>query len=325
MINNWFIWSDDWSRPTMLQNFFLLLLRLQNTTMGRKMMYRCGLIRRYEYDEYKRIQVAIAKKRTTSHRAYVKFCTFCTINTLDPKLPASILKYMACNLQAGMDPGSLLTMLRYIESEDHNVEMPDQITNRAIRGYLRLQKTKKGSRHAKDADVHVLIASLEACPSCEYRTQLALILLVGLRNADLEGTGARRIRENDTPPKILFDVIVSKQRKRPEEKVLLRIQGPLCKAGLFSQGLLRDMKRWRPQLFRPVALVLPWMKTQPSLRMFSTYTFRRNYVHRVLEEFTEVDGTVDWEKVTQYTLHFSEKVVKSVYAKTAEELYSEDD
>lgn len=59
--------------------------------------------------------------------------------------------------------------------------------------------------------------------------------------------------------------------------------------------------------------------------MFSTYTFRRNYVHRVLEEFTEVDGTVDWEKVTQYTLHFSEKVVKSVYAKTAEELYSEDD
>jgi len=64
------------------------------------------------------------------------------------------------------------------------------------------------------------------------------------------------------------------------------------------------------------------MRSQSSLKKFTTYSFRRNYVHRIIDHFT-TDGTVDWDRVTQLTLHFSDKLVRSIYSKMAAEYEEE--
>ena len=51
----------------------------------------------------------------------------------------------------------------------------------------------------------------------------------------------------------------------------------------------------------------------------TTYTFRRNFVQRVIEGCRGKNGLVNWKSVTEYTLHFKEENVKAHYSLTAED------
>ena len=45
----------------------------------------------------------------------------------------------------------------------------------------------------------------------------------------------------------------------------------------------------------------------------TTYTCRRNYVHRVVYSCTDEHGATGWGAVKQKTLHFKEQTIKSYY------------
>ena len=52
-------------------------------------------------------------------------------------------------------------------------------------------------------------------------------------------------------------------------------------------------------------------------KKMTSYTLRRNYCHRAIDYCTRDDGSVDWDKAIQYTLHKSEKTLRASYEKRA--------
>ena len=167
---------------------------------------------------------------------------------------------------------------------------------------------------------------------------LCLMVVTGARNADIAGFGELRCVKGRTPAQaaqpdhnkggpwtVLADVVISKTRKSPDDKVLLTLKGKTCVFGLFPAVLQLPMIKWDRASHKEVGKVLSWMRTQPLLAKYTTYTFRRCFIHTIIDAFKNEDGSIDWKKVTEFTLHFSEKTVKSVYARSAgETVLSED-
>ncbi len=55
----------------------------------------------------------------------------------------------------------------------------------------------------------------------------------------------------------------------------------------------------------------------------TTYSFRRNYIHRVLDRCV-VDGEVDFEKVKMYTIHDNVNTLKACYQRHVSDTPKED-
>lgn len=295
------------------------LLR-RKSQMGKKAFYKVGIITRAENDLFNTMVKQILTKRAAQISAYEKYIEFCTLNSLVHTHAATILQYCACQKFNGMDPGSILTMEKYIFSEERRRRAHLGITRGLVVGLFKLAKTKVGTKHAVDADFDLLIAALSAAPACHERTQLCLMLLIGSRNKDISGYGALRFSKNATIWTVLCDVVISKTRNSPDDKCLLTLRGITCTFGKFPANLQLAMMNWKGEYFVKTATVLTFMKKANTLAKYTTYTFRRNYIHRIITVFSNRDGSADWKSILQFTLHFSEKTVKSVYAKTAAEI-----
>jgi len=303
--------------------------------MGRRKLYKAGLLtiqQMRQFDKYVKIML---EKRKSAINAMSEYNRFCQLNNL-PNLHqgslywSSVLKYASALRICGMDPGSISTAIRMLEGENRRLRMPEGISGTMVKAIFEKEKAVKGTRRAPDATLNVLLNALSQAEPHECRTQLAHMLLFGVRNADLAGTGAMRY----TPTAARCDVLISKQRASVEERGTLNLCGPLNIFGTFPADLQLSMRQWQRsgarqslrglpnRSHKKVGTVLRWMRSQSSLKKFTTYSFRRNYVHRIIDHFT-TDGTVDWDRVTQLTLHFSDKLVRSIYSKMAAEYEEE--
>jgi hypothetical protein len=282
-----------------------------------------------ELEVYQRNVSVILKKRTTANRIYLEFLKFLTLNNLGGPGAGQysgdeLLRYSSCLQFAGYDNSTILTRLRHIEGETRRAALRGGISCKMVYSFFAEAKARSGSKHALDAEQSTLVAALSGAPSCASRTQLGLILLTGVRNMDIDGFGDLRFVRGSTHQwEVFADVTIAKQRKSPEDKTLLQLKGATCMFHLFDTSLQRDLVAWDKAItpFVQVGTMLRWMKSLPALKSFTTYSFRRCFIHAIIQAFTRENGSVDWPSVTQFTLHFSEKSVKSVYAKKAKELH----
>ena len=53
----------------------------------------------------------------------------------------------------------------------------------------------------------------------------------------------------------------------------------------------------------------------PELEGYTSYSFRRLFVHRVIERFTDEDEMVAWAEVVKLTAHVQIETVRVSYAK----------
>lgn len=249
---------------------------------------------------------------TEARRHFVDFQDFCNINALSLSAD-SFASYAAVLLHHDMDPGSVITRQKNVMSE---IRRGGVITWANVKKELGIQKARLGRRHARDAPISTLAAALDVCPSCVFRQHLLVIMLCGARNADLEeqNDDTWKLAVTQGVARISMEVMVAKQRRLPQDHTTLTLSGRLIPWEELSEGLRRDALRWRPSVGRAsTAKLLSWMKKQPSIKGFTTYTFRRNYVHRMITAFSGEDDLVQWKSVTEKTLHFSEKTVKASY------------
>jgi len=154
------------------------------------------------------------------------------------------------------------------------------------------------------------------------------MLVCGARNADLQGLGDFIINPNSD--ELVVDVIISKTRKCPDHRYTLVLRGDRNVFQLLPASIQADLLTWC-QCGNKVTLTpggRPYVKTGNLLRWISmhcpsitSYTIRRNYIHRIISFFRAPDsGVVDWKAVSDMTLHFSEVMVKGVYAASAAQM-----
>lgn len=304
--------------------------------MGRKALYKIDVIRRNDDDTFNVSRALMLKKRKAQIDAFEKYMGWCALNNFLEKSEeaATIFRYCSClstpRLHEGamrfMDPGSVLTTIRNLRNEQRRRKSFEGITHAMVKSHYQALKAKLGSSHAPDADMATLVKALQDAPPDTEGVQLSIMLLTGSRNADIEGFGDIRFSRSESDWTILADVVCSKTRKTPDETTLLTLKGPTCFFNSFSPAQQRRMMSFKTDDFVDTPELLRWMKQHDSTKVFTTYSFRRCYIHNILSAFTSVvNGSINWEAVLQYTLHFSEKTVKSVYAKKAGERIIEND
>lgn len=297
--------------------------------MGRRKIYKAGLLTVQQQRQFDKYVQQMLEKRRTAISKLAEYNKFCQLNNF-PNLSQgslywpSVLRYCSALRASGMDPGSISTVIRLLEGEVKRLRAPEGISGTMVKSIFEKEKAIKGTRRAPDANLDTLINALAQAAPHACRTQLAHMLLFGVRNADLAGSGAMRYG----PAESRCDILISKQRASAEERATLTLCGKLNIFTSLPNDIQLSMRQWqrtgtRPSLrglpsrsHKKVGTVLRWMKDQPSLRKFTTYSFRRNYVHRIIDQHT-TDGTVDWDRVTQLTLHFSDRLVRSIYSKMA--------
>jgi hypothetical protein len=142
---------------------------------------------------------------------------------------------------------------------------------------------------------------------------------------------------DDDNARLKRGVMVAKARRLPQDHTTLVLSGALLPWSSVPSSLRCDVREWRPSgTGVSTVKLLAWMRRQPALsaviskagekkKHYTTHSFRRNYVHRVIDHFTGEDDIVIWKSVMEKTLHFSEKMVKSSYMKHASDYRDEMD
>ncbi len=297
--------------------------------MAKKKLYKVGRVTMGEANLYLANRLYLEKKHAAARALYREFQEFTTLNGYgDQPIAERLLRYCSTLEFWGYDPGTIVGRLRTLRSE---IRRGGSYSISQVEAIYGERKTKTGTWRAKDHSSEDLIETMSSWPSCEERTQLALILLNGCRNIDLAGTGGMVV----TPSRVSADVIISKTRKRTEDRATLDLRPPFCILSAFPTDIISDLIAWSrrasgttEQSAHRVRRVFTGRKTAGTgvilhfLRRHNfpgtTYSFRRAYIHRTITLCTDADGSVDWAKVTERTLHFDPKLVKSVYAKMIE-------
>lgn len=278
--------------------------------MGRKKLYTPHLITFAEWLRVNAFAGCLGNK--DAKRDLDDFKSFCQINTM-PTDASSFAAYAALLLEHKMDPGSILSKQKNIQSELRN---DGKITWYQVKKELSLRKARLGRKHAVDATTPDLAQILNNCPSCIPRTRLIIMYLTGARNADLEEQrdGTWYIAPLDDSVQIKMEVLVAKARRLPEDHTTLTLSGRAVPWNLLSPSAKNDALHWKPSAQKcTTADLLIWMKR--NVQGLTSYSFRRNYVHRMVEMFTGADDIVCWKNVMEKTLHFSERTIKASYMK----------
>lgn len=271
--------------------------------------------------EYQKITAAIAKNCAQANAVYNDYKAFARINQLDLQEAGTIARFCAALLSAGLDPGTISTRIDYIRSERKR-EMSGGVTWWLLKRHYDLLKAKKGRRPKTDASGKKLLEELAKSPRCLERTICTFILLSGSRNGCIGGIG-----------EILFstrifacDVLVSKQRRSAGDFGTLRLLRPFNIWADIPSQLQIDLNKWALQQDQEgkrkqvsTSQLLQWMQKHIN-KKYTTYTFRRAYIHRVIDGCTSSNGTIDYQRVISMTMHFQESTIRAFYEKRTADL-----
>lgn len=291
-------------------------------TRGRKPLYVVGPITNGENKSYVELVGKVLQTTDAARVKLRKFQDFTRTNAL-PSGTLSLTKYAAVLLHHSMDPGSVVTVLQEIISESiqgkagepwRTEERP--FTTKELLSTLSLDKAHLGTRHARDFDLTTLVNSINSMPHIPARSALALMTLTGARNADiLNIRDHRQLLVNANS--IQLDVKVAKNRRDVNKAVTLTISHHMSVWNKLSREVQNDIASFRCSTLSTGLLNIAIHKVLPGA---TSYSFRRGYIHAIIDAFTTPDGTTTWDKVTEFTLHFNVATLKAFYAKKARDI-----
>jgi hypothetical protein len=178
--------------------------------------------------------------------------------------------------------------------------------------------------HAVDVSIDELEDALTSAPSSRLRAVFAFLTFTGLRGVDFnylcqQGTESVSICRQH----IKVDVAVGKNRRDPESRVTLHLSPAM-------QCL------WRPRLLKILMLdkgllafhaadlhglatffEMHGLSSRVQGKKLTTYSLRRCFCHRAIEQCKREDGSTDWERAIGFTLHKSASSLRSAYAMKA--------
>jgi hypothetical protein len=282
---------------------------------------------------YEDIAVRIHRKKASRTKAWHQYKTFCEINDLKlgsnksfalvaSSMMCSNLKTTTINERLGLMEEGLHDALRTEKLDEDDREF---VSRRDLKDYVAFEAAKLKPRHARDHARKKLIQEIIQQPPGGMRFATACILQTGIRCADFEYLSVEQIYI--TSQSISVEVRVAKNRRKTGEITTVTINDTmslwspeLIGVLLEDYPLMTHGKRSTDQLFAVSSGEMIRAMKQWNVPNATTYTLRRSYVHAVIA-FATVNGVTNWQVVTQFTLHFDEKTVKSAYALHASDMH----
>jgi len=183
-----------------------------------------------------------------------------------------------------------------------------------LRKYIKELDAKADHKHACDYTLEQLMDALRKFRNPLVMKAAWLILSIGLRHEDLAELCGKNMYWT-TIETVMVDVNFAKQRRTRSETTVIHLPTSWLPAFVLTQESFATGKR----------LVCPHTTTQlvneelqRTLPQATTYSLRRNFIHRVLEKTKSQETNVyDFKTACKYTLHFDEKSLKAYYQKKA--------
>jgi len=289
--------------------------------MGRKKMYAASIMSMRDMGEYRNLLSQINKSCHQANTTFRDFLKFASLNALDSTNPTTLGYYCSALYAHGLDPGTISTRIDHIKSERTRLSAGG-VTIYLIQRYFDLLKAKKGRRPKSDAPWKTLITELTRAPRCLERTACVLMILTGSRNGCLGGLGDFRVSTN----MLSCDVLISKQRRSISDFGLLKLYKPFNIWEELTPELQTDIQNWagsrNAQGQRKVvgsSQLIQWMQKNIN-RKYTTNTYRRSYIHMILDGCTDANGRVDYARVITMTMHFRESTIRAFYEKRTADL-----
>lgn len=154
-----------------------------------------------------------------------------------------------------------------------------------------------------------LLEFLERCESDKIRIRVLFMILTGLRNVDVNYLARDGFRINDKH--LFISVSRAKNRRRPRHRVRLVLRKSIS---YWSCYKLMDRKRLlRAAQHGMEAVSLSELNRYLAGIGATSYSLRRLYIKRIIEMNRGYDGSVDWDRVALFTLHFSPATIRAYY------------
>lgn len=263
-----------------------------------------------------------------------EYLSFCQVNSLQDD-EDSVLALFSSWRCSGRVATTIYTSMRHLRTmlHEYRIRGPICMEIPSVEALLRMAAVDAArfrGRHAVDLDIETLEEALVSAPSSRLRAFFCFLTVTGLRGCDLaEIQGALEISVGSHH--LAVDIGVTKNRRNPESKALLRITdacGLLWRPRLMA--LLREDRQFLSGLTSSYKSDVRGLSTffqlygrkDVSFEKATSYTLRRNFCHRVILLCTRSDGTVDWERAIQFTLHKRPATLAAAYAKRAQEIAS---
>jgi len=273
------------------------------------------------------------------HTAQKHFQTHCELNRLEPTTIHAFVTF-AVSLEAEVDPevgpikqGTRYSYLKKVMHALQSTTDPLVAKRRFVVDDAKELAAQSGRGHAPDYSLSVLHTLYHVAPS-RARGTLWLAIALGLRNVDLQWLHPRALTfgrvVNGELQDLWVDVTFGKVIHSTGDRRTLHLRRSMLPGIPPPPELLQmiadgkdDFTEWEiasvDQMNRYLARMAPRTGLLFNRGNPTTYTLRRNFVHRVIESCRGQNGVVRWKDVTEYTLHFKEENVKAHYALTAED------
>jgi integrase len=257
------------------------------------------------------------------------FLAYCDCNHLDPRADydRAIPTFAASLLLQKRCEATVKVYLRHVHAVHEDVCTPISIVMRALTARI----ARKGSTHALDLEASDMCRLLEAIFSRGTAWDAVATLFLwwsGMRCADI---AELKRRDVSWSPQILrVQIRFSKTVRNVHDSVELRIPSKWLPIGPtkvrealqahISQGdPEEELFAWATSARINYSLRAAWHQcggtpVAGARHYPTTYTFRRAFVHSIEKRFTNPDtGAVEWNRVIQYTMHQTERILRGHY------------
>jgi integrase len=208
-----------------------------------------------------------------------------------------------------------------------------------ILSYVDRMHAASDTNHATDMTYEELLRLCIAMEDGVVRVGALMMLFTGLRAQDLSQLTRRQVLITDKSFRV--EIRLAKKRGIRLHRTELTVPIAWLRSDCDKEAFKTGMRAIEETLAAtsPTALIFPQegstslasaineafkvVQKQKKKGKISaagsvtSYSLRRNFVHRTIERFTDESGVIDWDKVTAMTLHFDEATVKAYYQRHA--------
>lgn len=265
---------------------------------------------------------AIAKRRQAQDNVRLSYYEWCLLNRQEQWGQASLVSFVAaltlCLSASTVD--TYTTHLAAVERE--RFRRPAELVISELRRLTKLARAANRGKHAKDfiSTVSAVTYALRL-PKGRVRLAAFAMMAFGPRLADLQKwCGANvKIGPDAARRSAAFDICVSKGIRRAISKRRVQLQAA------HLEFLPADIYLELAELFDGDSEECPLEDVRiPNLLGYTSNSYRRNFIHRRLEEHTDENGVCDYDAVAKYTGHLSAGTLQAFYLPDLSRLMQED-
>jgi integrase len=264
--------------------------------------------------------------RTASEKRFVDFLRQCALKpfSLQNQTAQCFALYVSSMIECRLKPstirGYLLGVVKEYKRRYPTYPTVGPAASPSIK-YVNLLCAENPTKHAVDFEVVHLVRMITILfdnEELESAWMLFLMLQTGHRCQDLARLKKCQFRMEDTG--LSLELRVTKSTRHPQGRFSMSL--PVEWLVPFPQYIISyfdselALKERRETLVPDAGYAIAnSLLSDVSVPAATTYSFRRSFMHRIIERFTDETGWVDYERAASYSLHDNVKTLRASYTR----------